>query len=399
MPKALLSYQFLQQASCINNHYNTDYFDTKTRGLTLKVFSSGKKTYSLRYKDLRGKQAETKLGDANILSLEDARTLAQQHLSAIAMGNDPFAAKAELKQIPTIAAFIADSYMPFIKVNKRSWATDESLLRNHIIPAFGHLYMDEFTPQHLMKFISEHKKTHANGSVNRVVIIVRYMFNLAIRWNVAGVKSNPTANVPLLEEHNHKERFLTAEETTRLMQEVKRSDNKMLRYIVPMLLMTGARKREVLDLKWSDIDLENRQWRLAEADNKSKKVRHIPLSEGALSILSNVPKFEGCNYVFPNEKTLKPYVSIFCSWDTCRKAAGLADVRLHDTRHSYASFLVNAGCPIYEVKELLGHSQIKTTQRYAHLSQDTLLMATNKVSAFISAANDDSNSIQLTGEM
>jgi integrase len=248
--------------------------------------------------------------------------------------------------------------------------------------------MDEFTPQHLMKFITEHRKTHANGSVNRVVIIVRYMFNLAIRWNVAGVKSNPTANVPLLEEHNYKERFLTADETASLLTHIKQSDNPMLQYIIPMLIMTGARKREVLDLEWSAIDLEQRQWRLAAADNKSKKVRYIPLSEGVLQILASVPRFDNCPYVFPNEKTLKPYVSFFCSWNTARKAAGLTDVRVHDLRHSFASFLVNAGCPIYEVKELLGHSQIKTTQRYAHLSQNTLLNATNKVSAIMAAAND-----------
>lgn len=389
MPKLQLTQSFVDTAICETNSSKTDYYDSKVSGLILKVLQSGKRNFYIRYQNERGKWTEKKISsvDASVLKLSDARTLAQQHLSSLAMGNDPFAKKAELKQVPTLADFIANSYMPFIKVNKRSWVTDESLLRNHVIPAFGHLYMDEFTPQHLMSFISEHRKTHANGSVNRVVIILRYIFNLALRWKVAGLSSNPTANVPLLEEHNHKERFLSPEETTRLMDAVKQSDNKMLQFIIPMLIMTGARKREVLDLKWADLDLVKRQWRLAEADNKSKKVRHIPLSEGVLAILDQVPRFEGCPYVFPNEKTLKPFVSIFSSWDTARKKADLADVRVHDLRHSFASFLVNAGCPIYEVKELLGHSQIKTTQRYAHLSQDTLLMATNKVSSIIAAAS------------
>lgn len=386
MPSIQLTNQFIKTATCPVSAAKCDYYDTKTVGLALKVLASGRKSFYLRFRNQRGKQVEVKLADASVLSLEDARTLAQQHLSSLAMGNDPFAKKAELKQVPTIAAFIADSYMPFIQANKRSWKTDECLLRNHILPAFGHLYMDEFTPQHLMKFISEHRKTHANGSVNRVVIILRYIFNLALRWNVAGIKSNPTANVPLLEEHVHKERFLTTEETQALMTAIKASDNKMLQYIIPMLIMTGARKREVLDLQWSDLDLEQRQWRLAEANNKSKKVRHIPLSDGVMDLLASIPKLDGCPFVFPNEKTMKPFVSFFCSWDTARKKAGLADVRIHDLRHSFASFLVNAGCPIYEVKELLGHSQIKTTQRYAHLSQDRLMSATNKVSSLVSAA-------------
>jgi len=83
--------------------------------------------------------------------------------------------------------------------------------------------------------------------------------------------------------------------------------------------------------------------------------------------------------VFPNPKTGKPYVSIFYSWNTARKQAGLADVRIHDLRHSFASFLVNAGRSLYEVQKILGHTQIKTTQRYAHLSQDTLIDAANVV--------------------
>lgn len=81
--------------------------------------------------------------------------------------------------------------------------------------------------------------------------------------------------------------------------------------------------------------------------------------------------------VFANPKTRKPYVSFFYSWDTARKQAGLADVRIHDLRHSFALFLVNAGRSLYEIQKILGHTQVKTTQRYAHLSQDTLIDAAN----------------------
>jgi site-specific recombinase XerD len=90
-------------------------------------------------------------------------------------------------------------------------------------------------------------------------------------------------------------------------------------------------------------------------------------------------RFDDCPWAFPNPKTLKPYVSIFHSWNSARKAAGLAEVRIHDLRHSFASFLVNSGRTLYEVQHLLGHTQIKTTARYSHLSQDTLLDASNAV--------------------
>jgi integrase len=107
--------------------------------------------------------------------------------------------------------------------------------------------------------------------------------------------------------------------------------------------------------------------------------RRVPLSDGALNILSNMPRDMRCEWTFPNPDTKKPFVSIFCAWNTARQSVGLGDVRVHDLRHSHASFLVNAGRTLYEVQHILGHTQVKTTQRYAHLSNDTLLDATNSV--------------------
>jgi hypothetical protein len=150
----------------------------------------------------------------------------------------------------------------------------------------------------------------------------------------------------------------------------------MLQYIIPMLILTGARKREVLDARWEDFDFERRLWRIHTT--KLGKPRFVPMSDGVINLLESVPR-HGCEWAFSNPKTLKPYVSIYYSWDTARREAGLEDVRIHDLRHSYASFLVNAGRSLYEVQRLLGHTQIKTTQRYAHLSHDTLLDATNSV--------------------
>lgn len=98
--------------------------------------------------------------------------------------------------------------------------------------------------------------------------------------------------------------------------------------------------------------------------------------------------------MFANPKTGKPFVSIFSSWDSARKRAGLADVRIHDLRHSFASFLVNGGRSLYEVQKILGHTQIKTTQRYAHLANDTLLDAANQVSKLVPLANVMPNHVE-----
>ena len=161
----------------------------------------------------------------------------------------------------------------------------------------------------------------------------------------------------------------------RLSLTIQDSDNPQLKYIVALLLLTGCRKRELLDAEWSHFDLEHRRWRIPMS--KSGKPRHVPLSDDVVSILSRLPRFDDCTYIVPNPKTKLPFNTVFCSWNTARKQAGMADLRMHDLRHSFASFLVNAGRSLYEVQNILGHSQLNTTQRYAHLSQATLLDATN----------------------
>jgi integrase len=299
-------------------------------------------------------------------------------LNQIAIGQDPCEVKAQTRQVPTFATFIEDQYMPYIKSYKRSWDTDVSLLKNHLLPRFSSKYMDEITRQDIVKMHADRKASGAAaGSANRLLIMMRYIFNLALKWEVPGVKVNPTKGVPLMEENNKKERYLSVDEAQRLYDAVCKSQNTMLQYIVPMLILTGARKREVLDAKWEDFDFNRRIWRIPIS--KSGKARHVPLSDGALNILSTMPRDMKCEWTFPNPDTKKPFVSIFCAWDTARESVGLGDVRVHDLRHSHASFLVNAGRTLYEVQHILGHTQVKTTQRYAHLSHDTLLAATNSV--------------------
>ena len=378
MPEQLLTNSFVQEANCPIGKTKKDYFDTKITGLLLKVLISGRKSYYLRYKGNRGKRVEVKLADASILKLNDAREMAQKYLAQIAMGEDPSATKAEMKLVPTFADFMAERYMPYVKGYKRSWMSDDSYLRNHLLPAFGKKHLDEITKHDVIKFHhGMRSKEYAVGTCNRCLILLRYAMNLAVRWEIPGIKANPTKEVALFEDHSGKERYLTEGEAQKLYESVRQSENTMLQYIIPMLILTGARKREVLDAKWTDFDLDRKQWRIPTT--KAGKPRHVPMSDGVLQLLASIPH-DDCPWVFANPKSRKPYVSIFISWNTARKRAGLSDVRIHDLRHSFASFLVNAGRTLYEVQKILGHTQIKTTQRYAHLSQDTLLDAANVVS-------------------
>jgi len=138
-----------------------------------------------------------------------------------------------------------------------------------------------------------------------------------------------------------------------------------------MLLLTGARKREVLDAQWCDFDMLNNLWTIPIT--KSGKKRILPITPPLKELIESIPKQS--KYLFPSPKTKKPYISIFNSWNRARVKAGLPEVRIHDLRHTYASQLVNSKCSLHEVQKLLGHSSAKMTQRYAHLSNEALMSA------------------------
>ena len=377
MAKILFTKVFVRSVQCPPELAKVAYFDTECRGLVLEVRPTGTKVYSVRYIDARGKQKQHKIGSADAITLDQARKQAIKVRSKVALGEDVDEARKLLKAVPTVSEFIHKVYLPYVQGYKRSWKCDRGLLKNHVEPVWGKRYLDQITKSDLIALLAEHRKTHAPGSCNRLTILLRYLFNTAIRNEDVGITKNPTAGLRLMKEENKKERYLSIEEAQVLYEKLKLSDNTMLKYIVPMLIVTGARKREVLDARWEDFDFERRSWRIHTT--KLGRPRHVPLSDSAVALLNSVPRFVSCEWAFPNPKTKEPFVDIYYAWNTVRKAAGLAEVRIHDLRHSFASFLVNSGRSLYEVQHLLGHTQIKTTARYSHLSQDTLLDASNAV--------------------
>ena len=195
--------------------------------------------------------------------------------------------------------------------------------------------------------------------------LVKHIFNLAERWEI--IDKSPSRNVRSLEDNNQKERFLSLEEMQRLLDALNTCKSESLPDIIEFLMLTGARKAEAVELEWKEIDMDKAMWTLPSERNKAKKQKVIPLSDSAMAVLER-RKGNDSEYVFPNPKTGKPMREVFRSWDRIRKAAGLDDVRIHDLRHSYASFLVNSGRSLYEVQKLLGPSQLSTTQRHAHFA-------------------------------
>ncbi len=267
-----------------------------------------------------------------------------------------------------------NKYIPYVKTYKRSWEYDQTAIDQRLMRIWGTKKLNDISKQDVVDL---QNKLSAGGlkpgTVNRIMAIVKYVFALAERWEV--LDKSPARNIPRLEDNNQKERFLTTEEMHRLLEALKSCNSHAVRDIIEFLLITGARRTEVVGLEWKEIDFAKRSWTLPAARNKTKRPKTIPLSDRAMEMLE-ARKANGSEYVFPNLKTGKPLQHFFGTWDRIRKIAKIPDVRLHDLRHSYASFLVNSGRSLYEVQKLLGHTQISTTQRYAHLTNDTLSEAT-----------------------
>ena len=382
MPVQKLTRSVVAKATCPPGEKRIFLTDTDTRGLVLEVRASGGRTYYFRYTDPHGAQRNVKIGDAAQVDLEVARRRVAEFHNERALGRDPSATKAAERRIPTLGEFVEGRYMPHIQGNKRSWKSDETLLRLHILPAFGRKRIDAITTAEVTAFQHAIKaKGYAPGTANRILILLRYLFNLAARWEVEGSGANPARRVELFKLNNEQQVFLSKDQVAVLLEALETSDNPQLLHIVKFLLLTGARKQEGLRAEWREFDVASRAWVIPLS--KSGRARKVALSDALIALLDQLPSRGTSPYLFPNLDTGKPYVSVWYAWDTARRKAGLPEVRIHDLRHSFASFLVNSGRSLYEVQKLLGHAHIKTTQRYAHLSNETLISAANAAGQFL----------------
>jgi integrase len=381
MPVVELTASFLRNADCPSGQKKIDYFDSKQKGFLVEVRNSGRRTFYQRYRDERGRERQFKIGRADMLTVEQARRKARSVFAQALLGDNPQERRQELRAIPTLEAFVRDSYLPFVATYKRSWKTDETILRIHTLPGLGKLRLDEIGTDRVVALVGQMRnKGYAGGTSNRVVIILRYLFNLAIKWKVPGVINNPTAGVEMGSEVQ-RNRFLTKEETQRLVSAISTDENTTAANAILLLLLTGGRRNEITHARWEHVMWEERK--LHVPLSKSGKPRWISLSEAAISLLRSLPRADDNDYIFPSPVTGRPSPSLWFPWDRIRQRAGLEDVRLHDLRHSFASFLVNGGVSLYIVQALLGHANARTTQRYAHLASDTLTQATVVVDAIV----------------
>ncbi|CAN0049832.1 unnamed protein product [Phaeothamnion confervicola] len=309
MPLAVLTAQFVRQAVCVPTRKKTDYFDSTQRGFMLEVRSSGGKTYYQRYTDERGRERQYKIGAADVLALEQARRKGRQIVAEALLGADPQQQRREMRAVPQLRAFVAERYLPFVQTYKNSWQTDETVLRIHILPKLGNLALDEIKTDAISDLINGMRADgYAAGTMNRVIVILRYIYNLARKWKTPGGADNPASGLSAGPEVQ-RNRFLADWEAENLVRAIQSDENQTAARSIMLLLLTGARRNEVTFAKWDYVDWKNRT--LLVPKSKSGRARVIALNQSAIALLNSTPRVDGNPYVFPSEVTGRPSASLF----------------------------------------------------------------------------------------
>ena len=366
----------------------TDSFlwDETVTGFGLKVTPAGAKVYVLQYR-CKGRQRRYTIGrHGSPWTAEEARAEAVRLLAEVVRGNDPAEAKRAERGDVTFSAFSERYLREHADLHKkpRSAELDRWLLRTHILPAIGSRRLGQITRGDVARMHRSLASTPIGA--NRALGLTAAMLSLAEKWGLRPEGSNPCRHVEKFKERG-RERFLSEVELARLgeaLGEAERAGAPPAAVAaIRLLIFTGARKSEVLELEWPWVDFERSMIRLPDSKTGAKV---IYLSAPAMGLLASLPRIVDNRFVLPGERRGAHLVNVEKTWRRVRKAAGLEDVRLHDLRHSFAAVGASAGFSLPLIGALLGHTEISTTQRYAHLGNDPVRQANEAIGARIAAA-------------
>lgn len=368
------------------------FMDDQVIGFGLQVRQNGRKSFTFDYR-FEARKRRYFIGDHPAWSVTAARDEARRLRREIDAGRDPLDARDERWAAPTIA----DLAQRYLDEHVSKQAPDSvrdiaSMIRTHILPAWGNRKAIDIRTSDVDRLLAEVAKGRARPHkartkqkrakplqgarptplrANRVGCTVRKMFNLAIRWEIR--TDNPAAGF-IRNPENPRERFLDLKEIGRLSEVLAAHKNRRGADIIRMLMLTGARRGEVLNARWEQFDLDAAVWTKPAANTKQRRLHRTPLSGAVVQLLRTirlrVP--EECPWVFPGNAPEKPVQEIKRFWDDVRTKADLSGVRVHDLRHTFASLLVSGGMSLPMIGRLLGHTQVQTTLRYAHLFDDPL---------------------------
>lgn len=345
------------------------YYDTKSRGLILDVTPHGVKTFRV-YRKVEGRPERLLIGRFPDVSIEQARGRAHDLNARIARGENPAHSRRAIRMEATLDWMFNEYLERHAKVEKRSWEADVWLYGKYL-ESWGARRLSAITRDDVEKLKSDVGTRHGRYSANRAIALLSSIFNKATAWGWLG--ANPTRGVPKYKEKK-RERFVEAAEMPRLLAAVRNEKDLDARDAILLMLLTGARKMNVLTMRWSDLRLANATWVIPQT--KSGDSLRIPLVPLAVELLSERTSMnEESVYVFVARAGLGHRVEISSAWRRIRAAAGLKDVRLHDLRRTFGSWQAAAGTSLPIIGKSLGHRNVATTAIYARLDIDPVRQA------------------------
>lgn len=264
--------------------------------------------------------------------------------------------------------FFSREYLTYAEARKKCVVMEKSIFKKHLRAAFGHLPLAKITTAEIERWLFSLKKRYKPSTCNRYLAVLRAIFKRAVKTKL--IRKSPCEGLENLPAPQPPARALSLNQAIRLLSRLLACASPPA-LALALLLVTGARKSEILKARWENVDFENKVFIVPIA--KSGKPRYFPLSSLALKIISRLPQINDSPWLFPGKNPAKPLGDIYRFWNKTRLSLGLDRTRIHDLRHTFASVLARKGASLYQVQTLLGHANPSTTMRYARFASRDLL--------------------------
>jgi len=324
---------------------------------------------------VEGRERRTTIGRYPTWSVAAAREEARRLRRIVDSGVDPLAAKEAARAELTLAELWCRYKVEVLPRKAEATQRNErAMWDRHVLPLLGGQRLSRVTPDAVERLHFE-LSVRTPVLANRCLASIRAVFNKAMGWRLLGL--NPASTASKNPEHN-RERFLSRDELARLVHALDGRADTPSTLAIRFLLQTGARRGEVLGATWDQFDLVAGVWVKPSSHTKQRRVHRVPLSALAVETLLRAKALSTVTHVFPG-RSGAALVELKKMFASVLRDAGITDFRVHDLRHSFASFLVADGTSLPVIGRLLGHTQVATTSRYAHLEDDQLRSATNSI--------------------
>ena len=361
----------------------TVYWDRVLSGFGVRVYPSGSKVYIVQTRKA-GRSQRVTVGRHGVVTAAQARDRAALIIARIKSGEAHAPAPKKKQKVLTVAE-LAERYRREhldVRCKPSTASRVRSTLRAHLLPAFGDCPIDAVGDDRVWAL---RNRLHATpAAANHAVNLLSAMLSMAETWGLVPEGSNPCQRVARYKVRR-RERFLTQAEFSRLGRVLSEAEARgevpsYAAAALRLLMFTGCRRNEILQLRWDEVDLERRELRLR--DSKTGP-RTVPLSPPAARVLANRPRVDGTPWVFPGGVAGRHVTTIDRTWHKVRAQAELQDVRLHDLRHSFASRALALGESLPVIGKLLGHTEVQTTARYSHLAEESVMASAARIAASI----------------